>query len=217
MLELIKDISAGPALRQDVYVRGARRLSESERSRALAGVTLALATRPTKFCYELDLPAGKATLNREFYERIVEALSERSRTIGELLALPDLKGGRADPPELAAMLVGTGQAMVVLRPSAGRLPQLDRFHAAAARRAARFDKLDRPIGLASHRIGAGLVVPALELIVLNRLATEGAAEPLYWARLVAPGLDAEKQEALGKEIARILEERTQIWRLTGVV
>ena len=83
--------------------------------------------------------------------------------------------------------------------------------------AARFDKFDRPIALASHRLGAGLIVPALELLILSRLATEGAAEPLAWARMLAPHLEPDKQEALGQEIARILDERTQIWRLCGVV
>lgn len=115
------------------------------------------------------------------------------------------------------MLVGSGQAMLALRPNAGPLPALDRFHAAAAGRARRFDKLARPIALASGRLGSGVLVPAVELLVLSRLLGEGAAEPLAWARLIAPAIDDEQAASLAKEIARILEERTQIWRLAGVV
>ncbi len=217
LFELIKDISGGPALRHDVYVRGARRLGENERNRTLSGVMLTLTTRPSRFAYEFEVPAGKANLHRGFYEPAVEALAATPQTVGALLARPGIEPGHANPPELAAMLVGSGQAMVVLRPAAGPLPALDRFHAAAARLAGRFDKLDRPIALASHRLGGGLVVPALELMILSRLVIEGAAEPALWARLIAPGLEAEQAEGLGKEIARILDERTQIWRLAGVV
>ena len=115
------------------------------------------------------------------------------------------------------MLVGTGQAAVALRPEAGPEAGLDRFRIAAARRAAKLDKFDRPVALASHRLGAGLVVSALELLILNQLATEGAAEPRAWARMLAPALEPDKQEALAQDITRILDERTQIWRLCGVV
>ncbi len=217
LFELIKDVSGGPALRHDVYVRGARRLGENERNRILSGLTLVLTRPPGRFAYEIEVAAGKATLNRESYEPMVEALAAAPRTIAGLLALREREQGRATPPEIAAMMVGSGQAMVALRPGAGPLPELDRFHAAAARRVGRFDTLARSIGLASHRLGSGLVVPALELVVLNRLISEGAAEPSAWARLIAPGIDDAQAESLGKDIARILEERTQIWRLAGTV
>lgn len=217
LFELIKDLSGGPALRHDIYVRGARRLSESERNAAISDITLALATQPGAFRYEWEMPAGKATLNRDFYGAVVDALCAGPRRIGALLDLPGIERGHLNPSEVAAMLVGTGQAVVALRPQAGRDARHDRILSASARRAARFDKFDRPIALASHRLGAGLIVPALELLILSRLATEGATEPLAWAQMLAPHLEPDKQEALGQEIARILDERTQIWRLCGVV
>ncbi|MGH7068020.1 MAG: class I SAM-dependent methyltransferase [Acetobacteraceae bacterium] len=217
LFELIKDVSGGPALRHDVYVRGARRLSENERNQALSAVTLVQVAPPGRFIYELEVPAGKATLKRESYEPMVQALAETPRTVGALHALPSLAGSTANAPELVAMLVGSGQAMAALRPGARPLPGLERFHAAAAKRASRFETLIRPIALASHRLGGGLLAPGLELLVLNRLLVDGAAEPTCWARLIVPDLDDAKAEELGKEIARILDERTQIWRLGGIV
>jgi len=217
LFELIKDISGGPALRHDVYVRGARRLGENERNRILSELTLVLTAQPSRFAYEIEVAVGKATMNRDAYGPMVEALTAAPETIGALLALGEPERGRATPAEVAAMLVGSGQAMVALRPPCGPLPELNRFHAAAARRAGRFDKFGRPIALASHRLGSGLIVPALELLVLSRLLNEGAAEPLIWARLIAPEIEDGQAEALAKDIASILEERTQIWRLAGVV
>ncbi|MGH7102249.1 MAG: class I SAM-dependent methyltransferase [Acetobacteraceae bacterium] len=217
MFELIKDLSGGPALRQDLYVRGARRLSENERNEALSAVTLVLTAPPGRVAYEFDVPVGKATLKRESYGPVVEALAERPMTVAALSTLPGIAEGHPSAPELVAMLVGSGQAMLALRPEARPLPEMERFHAAAARRVRRFDRLDRPIALASHRLGGGLTGPGLELLVVSRLLTDGAAEPACWARLIAPGLDDAGAEALGKDIARILDDRTQIWRLVGVV
>ncbi|MGH7120922.1 MAG: class I SAM-dependent methyltransferase [Acetobacteraceae bacterium] len=217
LVELIKDMSGGPALRHDVYVRGARRLGENERDHILSGLTLVLTEPPGRFAFEMEVAAGKATMNRDSYGPMVEALAAAPQTVSGLIALGAAQQSRATPAEVAAMLVGSGQAMVAFRPASGRLAELDRFHAAAAGRARRFDKLARPIALASRRLGSGVLVPAVELLVLNRLLSEGAAEPLVWARLIAPGSDDAQAESLAKEIARILEERTQIWRLAGVV
>ncbi|MGH7058281.1 MAG: methyltransferase regulatory domain-containing protein, partial [Acetobacteraceae bacterium] len=217
LFELIKDTIAGSALRQDVYVRGLRRLTEAERNAALGEVALVLTQRASGFRYEFEMPAGKASLNRNFYGPVVEALASGPRLVRELLELPGRDHERVNAPELAAMLVGSGQAMVTLRPTATPERRLDQFHAAAARRLSRASRLDHPVALASSRLGAGLVVPVLELLVLSRLVTEGPAEPLCWARMLAPALDAEKQEALAQSIARILEERAQIWRLVGLI
>lgn len=216
LFELIKDISGGPALRHDLYVRGSRRLSENERSRMLSDLTLVLMAAPARVRYEIEVAAGKATMNRECYGPMIEALAAAPQTIGGLIALNNTGDSRATAAEVAAMLVGSGQAAVALRPAAQPLRELDRFHAAAAQRARKFEKLTRPIALASHRLGSGVIASGLELLIFHRLITEGAAEPLAWARLIAPGIDDAGAEGLATDITRILEERTQIWRLAGV-
>ena len=76
MRELIKDMCISRALRQDVFVRGARRLSDAERDAALADVTLALLRSAEKFEWALDVPSGQANLDRSFFGPIVEGLSK---------------------------------------------------------------------------------------------------------------------------------------------
>ena len=67
MRELVKDICIERGLRQDVFVRGARRLSTRERDASLGEVTLALACPVEQFVWEFEVPVGKATIERGFF------------------------------------------------------------------------------------------------------------------------------------------------------
>jgi hypothetical protein len=67
MRELAKDIRIERGLRQDVFVRGARRLSARERDASLREVTLALACPVERFVWEFEVPVGKATIESGFF------------------------------------------------------------------------------------------------------------------------------------------------------
>lgn len=113
MRELVKDIALPRGFRHDVFVRGARRLSEAARNEALGRVVLAPLFAPGNFQFETDLPAGRASIGEAFYGPIVTALAEGPRSVASLLSLPGIAGGPANPAELAGMLVGTDQALPV--------------------------------------------------------------------------------------------------------
>ncbi len=73
---------------------------------------------------------------------VVEALAERPHSIAELMALRGPDGGSASPGEIAMVLAGTYQALVLSDPDAPPSARNHRFHAAMARRDARPDSLN---------------------------------------------------------------------------
>ena len=171
MREMIKDLCAERPLRHDVYVRGAQRIDATSRDAALAEVRIRLNIDPNDLPLEVQMPAGKAELNPDFYQPIVRAASKGPSLIKDLLALPEVEGRRHNPAELVGMLVGLELADLVTRPESGPGAEAMRFNSVAARRFVRSENLSRIIALASLRTGAGVATSLLDLIVLERLRT----------------------------------------------
>jgi hypothetical protein len=146
MRELVKDICIERQLRQDVFVRGARRLSTRERDASLGEVTLALACPVEQFVWEFEVPVGKATIERGFFAHRSQ-LAEGPKRVCDL-AFPDLPR-RDNLGELIGMLVGTGQALPLSGQPAEPEPQVLRLNALAPRRFARFDNLTSGMALAT--------------------------------------------------------------------
>ena len=67
MQELIKDMCVPRGLRHDIFVRGARRINLSERATALMDVHLTLMKPAAELPDAINMPAGRAELNKEFY------------------------------------------------------------------------------------------------------------------------------------------------------
>lgn len=177
--ELTRDICMQRALRDDVYVRGARRMSRATQEQALADLTLCLTRLPDEIVYALKTAGGTAMLAPEFFRPVVQALGQGPRRVGELLAIAALAGQEGSAIDLVGMLVGSGQAMVVMRPEAAT----DRAGAGPAWRlnrtlAAQVGGEPGPggqCGLASNRLGAGFVC-APDTLVLAAQAAEPAGE-----------------------------------------
>ena len=214
--ELIKDLCLPRGLRQDVFVRGARRLSPAERDAALMGVMLAPLCAPADFAFEIDVPTGKAAFGREFYGPILEALWAAPQRVGELLALPALPR-HDNPAELAGMLVGSEQALPVLgRPTApdGRAIALNRE---AARRLVRPVNLNTSMALAVTGTGNPLPCPMLDLYVADRLQQGHAADPSAWAAILGAGQPESERQRLREFCERLLAQRAPIWRAFGII
>ena len=216
MRELVKDVCLGRGLRQDVFVRGARRLSARERDAALGKVTLALACPVEQFIWEHDVPIGKATIERGFFGPVVAALAEGPRTVADLLDLPDLPR-RDNPGELVGMLVGTGQALPLLAPPATPGPQACRLNAAAARRFARLDNLTSSMALATSGTGTPFPCPMVELFVAGRLCERAAPDLTDWAQSLAAAAPPEEHARLVQLFDSVLAERAPVWRALGAV
>ena len=79
--ELVKDTCISRQLRHDLFVRGARRLTNLERNEALSSLTLALTVPVEEFVFEMDVPAGTAEMGPSFHDqcRSVAERPQKSR------------------------------------------------------------------------------------------------------------------------------------------
>lgn len=215
--ELMKDMCLPRSLRHDIFVRGARRLDGRSRNAALAGLWLTLTRRPEDFSYTLTMPAGKAELERGFYEPIVAALADGPRRVGDLLALSGIMGKRDNPAELVGMLVGTGQAAIVARPEAGVGEAAARLNSRVADRI--LEDGDPPYGaLASVRLGGGLRCGGNDTFAAAMIRRFGNDAPVdRWADVLGlPAAGEERARFLG-EAEDIRRRRMEVWRHAGII
>ena len=216
MRELIKDMCLNRPLRQDVFVRGAQRLSNAERDAVLGEIMLALLCPADKFEWEIEAPGGRANLERSFYGPIVEALADGPRRVRDLLALPGL-AGRGSPGEVVGMLVGTHQAARVLAPAAEPAPCVRRLNAAAARRFVRPDNLNNSMALATSGTGAPVSCSMLDLFVAGQLQGSPAPDPAAWANMLGADQPESERQRLQEFIDRLVTERAPLWRRLGAL
>lgn len=216
MRELVKDMCVNRSLRQDVFVRGARRLGAAARDRALGEVVLALACSEQDFVWELDVPAGRATIERGFFGPIVAALARAPHAVRDLLALPDLPR-RDNPGEVVGILVGSGQALPLSAPPTPCEPRVRHLNRAAARHFARIGNLDSGMALATSGSGTPFPCPMAELFVAGQLQDGESPDPDGWAETLAPDLPVEERRRLDAMLARIVTERAAIWSRFGIL
>lgn len=218
MRETVKDCCLDRGLRQDLFVRGARRLDRAERDAALLEVSLGLMVPAAKFAFETDMPAGHASFSPEFYRPIAEALATRPHTVGELLALPEAKGRKDNPAEVAGVLVGTEQAIPLLRPGATQSAQAIALNAALARRVVTPAQAGRGFALCAHAVGGGVPASVPEMHVAQRLLHgEGREAIPAWTAALDSGDDAERTAGIADGLAEILDQRVPLWRALGVM
>jgi SAM-dependent methyltransferase len=216
MRELVKDMCLLRGLRQDVFVRGPQRIAPAERDAALGDVMLGLLCPELEFAWELEVPSGKATLERSFFEPIVCALERGPQRVRDLLALPELSR-RDNPSEVVGMLVGTEQALPMLGPPAEPDSRARRLNAVAARRFVQSGNLNTGMALAASGTGAPLPCPMLDLFVASQLEEEGAPDAERWAAGLANGRSEAEKERLRAFIERLVAERAPIWQRLGAL
>jgi SAM-dependent methyltransferase len=218
MVELIKDMCLSRGLRQDVFVRGARRVSSAERNAALGEVTLALTCLPEHMDYEADVQIGRATMEPAFYRPIVTALGDGPRRVRELIALPDVVGRRDNPAELIAMLLGTGRGVSVTPRPAARDEPATRLNRAVVRYLVGPETVAANFALASTCFGAALHATGLEMLVFRKLDTQPhEVDRDAWAAEIAAGREGTDPEKLRETLGRILEMRVPVWRRLGIL
>ena len=214
MRETIKDLCTPRALRQDIFVRGIRRISVPERNQLLMGVTLSLAQPPSELPEKIGVAAGLAELNKNFYGPIVEALSRGARTARELLDLPDLSGRRDNPAELVSILTSTGMAEPAIRPGAEPGVEASRLNAVTVRHMFGKEPPFRPIAAACHATGTPLSLSLFQLIVVD-LHRRGITTPEGIMDIldVAPD-QTEKTRGL---VEKALAEMIPLYQVAGVI
>src|SRR6185503_8627675 len=98
--------------RQDLFVRGMRRMSAARREAVLRSQKLIKVRPVADEMLEVSRPDGsKWCPDPRVYAAVIRALSERPRTVEELLTLEDLpRDHQVGPVELVGVLVGVGIA-----------------------------------------------------------------------------------------------------------
>lgn len=228
MLELVKDVCLERPLRHDVFVRGAMRQDRARRDAALAELMLGLATPHAKRSLEFATPAGKATMNEKVYEPVFARLAEGPATVGELMVIARDREGRENPAELAGILLGTGQAMLMAEAGARMDAPCVRLNATLFAGRADVPVTD-PATLAVPALGGGISLPGLAAFAMLRQhdwlseATIGQALPRpgpaifrAWSLEAAPEETAENQEKIAGSFERFLEEHAGVLNALGL-
>lgn len=215
--QLVIDTCVNRTLRHDVYVRGARPVPPRARDAELARLHVGLAVLPDDFRYVLQTFAGEATLG-DSYRRMVAALAEGPRSLGDLAALR----GSADQPanlrEMAMVLVGTHQGLAMRAPGAGPAASASRLNAAIARRESQHGNLNATTVMATRRTGAGVPCRVGEVLVATEIAATGAIpDPAAFAATLVPGAPEEVHQELADLVARVLRDRLAVWQGVGLV
>lgn len=197
--ELVRDLCLERRFRRDVYVRGARRLGKLRHEQLLRETRLALVVPREKVHFKLNVPIGEATLAETTYAPIFDALAESPRTVGDLLALPEVRDTTLQAIELCGVLPGSAQAMPIapLGEATDAAPSL-RYNVAVARRNRDEDPF-RSIALASPLLGTGLQVNSAELSVYEGLAAGVPRDPKLLAGRVADALAARGEHVIDKD------------------
>lgn len=165
--ETFKDYCANRPFRRDVFVRGARRLSNAERDRRLSDLRLAL-TLPREDCRTgFKAPLGEAQMDQRRYEAIFDALADGPKTVGELSAAAG-NSGNGGPAEIAGLLIGSQQAMVAMAqdPSQTAIDAARRVNKVKVRDALA-DMTRKTTALAAPLCGAGLHLSLVEALLYD--------------------------------------------------
>ncbi len=214
MRELIKDMCLPRHLRHDVYVRGARRISNAGRDGAIGQMTIAPLVTPAELQTKLQVPAGLAEMSETLQDMMAAALQGPGTIAGLLARAP----GRSSPAELAGVLIGTQQAQIVVRPGAAQPVSADRLNRVLG---ARVRSLAEPVvsaGLASGQLGTGLMAARLLQFIAGRLLDgerEDAAEA--WIETLSADLPPDNHETLRSMIRAAIEQRVPLMRRFGIV
>ncbi len=217
MRELVRDTCQDRLLRNDVFVRGMARLGRAERDARLRAVTLALVRPAAAFRFEVPVPAGRAGLERPFYEPMVAHLSAGPCTIGELLDLPDVVGRRDNPAELAGMMIGSQQAIPVAPLRRMATPEETALNRGMARRFEAEDALNARAALASGALGTGLPCSVVEMAAWRRLSAGLPVDPDATAREIMPYGDAQDLARMAGTVAEVGTSCLPLWRASGIV
>lgn len=214
MRELIKDTCFQRPLRHDVYVRGARRLTNGERDAAISRLTLVPVVSPGELQTKIQVPTGMAEMG-EPLQNMMKAAMRGPAKVGDLLALD---GGHSNPAELASVLVGSHQCQIAIRGAGQQPASADRLNRVLGARVRSIVAPTSTGGLASWRLGTALSTPPLVQFIAARLLDgerEDNAEA--WIKTLSADVLPEKQDTVRTVVRTAVEQRLPILRQLQIV
>ncbi len=230
--ETLKDFCTENWFRQDVFMRGPRRVSAQRREQVLAAKQIAL-LRPAPEAFEIGKPDGSRWRpDAAVYAAILAALTQRPRTVRDLLSLEQLpREHLVKPVELVGTLVGTGLAGLYQEPTPAQSAGAERLNAVLESDPEYLLDHGAVLAVPAARIGITLTAPNYALYrslkrgetrTAHDLATQFIAR--CRAQGVHPVLDdqviedaAEAQLALTRDYEMRMQRVVPVWRSLGML
>ena len=214
MRELVKDTCLPRQFRHDVFVRGARRMSNHERDAALTRLTVAPVVMAGELQTKIRVPAGMAEVS-EPLKNMMAAAMRGPTTIGGLLAL---ETGRSNPAELVSMLVGTSQCQIVMRPGGVQPESANRLNRVLGARVSTIAHPKATSGLAAGRLGTGISTPPLVQFIANRLLSgEREDKADAWIEALSADVVPEKHDTVRTVVHEAIKQRVPLLRQLQIV
>jgi SAM-dependent methyltransferase len=224
--ETIRDYFLNTQFRRDLFVRGARQLSEAERNERLLQMPLVLTRPPPQYPFKVSVPVGEVTINANPAKAVFDALAEGPRMLGDILkdsAVTGGDGGDAAFKAITVLLAG-GAILPALGPEQEdiRRERVARFNRAMLARSERQEHT-----LASPVLGSGMAVPPTDQMFLvhaagdktppiENLVKEMAARNRTFVKDGVPASPEEAEAQLKAALVAFRHERLPIYRRLGM-
>ena len=224
--ELLKDYAINQQFRRDIFVKGARAMSDVHKRARLLATTVA----PLKVREEMSLtfktPLGAANGQAAVYTPIMDAVAQGATSLADLIKATSLDVGKL--MQACAVLTSSGQVHPA-QPGTDPAPSR-RLNMAVARRVLRqepYRYLAAPA--VANGINAGDVeITALAALTQEAITSADALAQAIWSRfkpvgrrLVKDGqalqTDAQNLEELRQRADDVLTKRVPVWRELGVL
>ncbi|TQV80452.1 class I SAM-dependent methyltransferase [Denitrobaculum tricleocarpae] len=231
--ETFKDYYLSRTLRQDVFVRGARRMSRERQNQLFAELQIATVVPRTDASTKVLAPRGHIEVSAEVYGEVFDALSEGPKTMFELMALPAIqKHPESTMQEIAGILIGSNQAQPVAGPAAGTAAESLRSLNHLLCKQTRAENAQLSSALASQRLASAVPVTSLETLVFLGLCEGLDKDPDAFAsfiwktyedrgeRLIKDGQPVEGRENnlqhVSERLQELLSKKKPIWESLGM-
>lgn len=210
--ETARDFLVNQVFRRDVFVRGPRRLTVTERNQLLGDTSVVLMAAPEDISMKLTSPLGEVNLSEAIYRPLLAALAAddyRPKSLTQLAAArPDMNHGQL--VQAITLLIGNGH-LAVAQPTLDIEAVRDscqRFNAQVLARGRQHTEVQY---LASPVTGGGVLVPRLQQLFLSALA-EGGATANDLAKAAWSVMSAQGQRLVrdGKPLATDAENIAQL-------
>ena len=231
--ETVKDYVSNKQFRRDIFVRGASSLTPFDQARLVADLRFALVVPRGAVSFKFTGPLGEIQGQEEVYGPIADALAEKPRTVGELVALPPLAGRPLGAIlQALSLLLHAGHVHPMQHDARGKIAEAAKaFNRIVARRTVR--GAEGLSNLAAPAIGGGLPVTHAELLGVLAMHENPKADPAQiatfgWAtmeqsgqRLMKDGKGLQTKEEnlaeLEAQLTMFVSAKLPIWKQLGIV
>lgn len=183
--ETFKDYYLSRALRQDVFVRGARRISRDRQNQLFSELEIASVVPRADASTKVMSPRGHIEVAADVYNEVFDALADGPKSMTDLMALPAIKKHPGSTmQEIAGILIGSNQAQPVAGRTAGQMELSVRTFNHLMTRQTRTENTLLSSALAAPRLGSAIPVTSLETIAFLGLCEGMDRDPEAFASFV---------------------------------